>query len=337
MRGKVITGASPLRLTGITPAYAGKSTSLSATRWPKKDHPRVCGEKSSYRLKALPAAGSPPRMRGKVVRLCMATGLRRITPAYAGKRLPLQDYSLACWDHPRVCGEKCVKAQEVKTTKGSPPRVRGKVDFYYFYTPNRRITPACAGKRTGRLMGKPLPGDHPRVCGEKADCHVPQCTHLGSPPRMRGKVVVSRNLCLFSGITPAYAGKSEVSKYASKPAEDHPRVCGEKANAKRERHAALGSPPRMRGKAARPRAAPERPGITPAYAGKRSAVHTWDTRPWDHPRVCGEKKSTSEKSTCKTGSPPRMRGKDLLVATPGQKQPGSPPRMRGKVRRALTA
>ena len=208
MRGKVITGASPLRLTGITPAYAGKSTSLSATRWPKKDHPRVCGEKSSYRLKALPAAGSPPRMRGKVVRLCMATGLRRITPAYAGKRLPLQDYSLACWDHPRVCGEKCVKAQEVKTTKGSPPRVRGKVDFYYFYTPNRRITPACAGKRTGRLMGKPLPGDHPRVCGEKADCHVPQCTHLGSPPRMRGKVVVSRNLCLFSGITPAYAGKS---------------------------------------------------------------------------------------------------------------------------------
>ena len=167
MRGKVITGASPLRLTGITPAYAGKSTSLSATRWPKKDHPRVCGEKSSYRLKALPAAGSPPRMRGKVVRLCMATGLRRITPAYAGKRLPLQDYSLACWDHPRVCGEKCVKAQEVKTTKGSPPRVRGKVDFYYFYTPNRRITPACAGKRTGRLMGKPLPGDHPRVCGEK--------------------------------------------------------------------------------------------------------------------------------------------------------------------------
>ena len=335
MRGKVITGASPLRLTGITPAYAGKSTSLSATRWPKKDHPRVCGEKSSYRLKALPAAGSPPRMRGKVVRLCMATGLRRITPAYAGKRLPLQDYSLACWDHPRVCGEKCVKAQEVKTTKGSPPRVRGKVDFYYFYTPNRRITPACAGKRTGRLMGKPLPGDHPRVCGEKADCHVPQCTHLGSPPRMRGKVVVSRNLCLFSGITPAYAGKSEVSKYASKPAEDHPRVCGEKANAKRERHAALGSPPRMRGKAARPRAAPERPGITPAYAGKRSAVHTWDTRPWDHPRVCGEKLLCCMRWLTGRGSPPRMRGKDLLVATPGQKQPGSPPRMRGKAEAGL--
>ena len=173
------------------------------------------------------------------------------------------------------------------------------------------------------------------MCGEKDRAVDGKAPAGGSPPRMRGKVVVSRNLCLFSGITPAYAGKSEVSKYASKPAEDHPRVCGEKANAKRERHAALGSPPRMRGKAARPRAAPERPGITPAYAGKRSAVHTWDTRPWDHPRVCGEKKSTSEKSTCKTGSPPRMRGKDLLVATPGQKQPGSPPRMRGKAEAGL--
>ena len=285
----MITGASPLRLTGITPAYAGKSTSLSATRWPKKDHPRVCGEKSSYRLKALPAAGSPPRMRGKVVRLCMATGLRRITPAYAGKRLPLQDYSLACWDHPRVCGEKCVKAQEVKTTKGSPPRVRGKVDFYYFYTPNRRITPACAGKRTGRLMGKPLPGDHPRVCGEKADCHVPQCTHLGSPPRMRGKGPLSTHGTRGLGITPAYAGKRNPPRRNRPARQDHPRVCGEKllccmrwltgrGSPPRMRGKDLlvatpgqkqpGSPPRMRGKAEAGLVQRELPGITPAYAGK---------------------------------------------------------------------
>ena len=69
----------------ITPAYAGKSVFLalrSAISW---DHPRVCGEKAYVPANWGWLKGSPPRMRGKVVRVCMATGLRGITPAYAGK------------------------------------------------------------------------------------------------------------------------------------------------------------------------------------------------------------------------------------------------------------
>ena len=51
-------------------------------------------------------------------------------------------------------------------------------------------------------------------------------------------------------------------------------------------------------------------GITPAYAGKSSRSSASEVRCRDHPRVCGEKLSGSERFRQKKGSPPRMRGKE---------------------------
>ena len=45
VRGKGPAERSVGRKSGITPACAGKSTLPSATKWRKRDHPRVCGEK----------------------------------------------------------------------------------------------------------------------------------------------------------------------------------------------------------------------------------------------------------------------------------------------------
>ena len=45
MRGKGISGVADLRLSGITPAYAGKRHAGSWRQVRKKDHPRLCGEK----------------------------------------------------------------------------------------------------------------------------------------------------------------------------------------------------------------------------------------------------------------------------------------------------
>ena len=50
-------------------------------------------------------------------------------------------------DHPRVCGEKEYVDREQDAEKGSPPRVRGKVNLPTNVVDKRR--------------------DHPRVCGEK--------------------------------------------------------------------------------------------------------------------------------------------------------------------------
>ena len=69
----------------ITPAYAGKTRSLSASLPRARDHPRVCGENAFGLSQALSLSGSPPRMRGKPILFALSDISRRITPAYAGK------------------------------------------------------------------------------------------------------------------------------------------------------------------------------------------------------------------------------------------------------------
>ena len=86
---------------------------------------------------------------------------------------------------------------------------------------------------------------------------------------MRGKVLAGMPTLFSNRITPAYAGKSYDGFSSGSLVQDHPRVCGEKVLLSDFKHAADGSPPRMRGKAVGENLMPEYDGITPAYAGKR--------------------------------------------------------------------
>ena len=70
----------------------------------------------------------------------------------------------------------------------------------------------------------------------------------------------------------------------------------------------------MRGKAEAFKALLVAAGITPACAGKRMVLAVLDRSIRDHPRVCGEKVSSTSPIKCLKGSPPRMRGK---VPQPG--------------------
>ena len=87
MRGKEFSFVGLEPHTGITPAYAGKRTKSWRAYGCPWDHPRVCGEKDLPDAEAGIAEGSPPRMRGKVIRDELLKFFGRITPAYAGKRL----------------------------------------------------------------------------------------------------------------------------------------------------------------------------------------------------------------------------------------------------------
>ena len=128
---------------------------------------------------------------------------------------------------------------------------------------------------------------------------------------MRGKAVPAALPDVTHGITPAYAGKRMLVGEYPKPLWDHPRVCGEKFLKQVESLSYLGSPPRMRGKAG-PEGQHHQPaGITPACAGKSMGALIADAAERDHPRVCGEKKSTIHSYLNSTGSPPRVRGKGL--------------------------
>ena len=147
--------------------------------------------------------------------------------------------------------------------------MRGKVDTFDWAERLARITPAYAGKRSDRGVGSTTVRDHPRLCGEKpfrCTVHVP---YYGSPPPMRGKAEKDLAESELLRITPAYAGKRADRRRCPDPAQDHPRLCGEKAVRLSCRLCNPGSPPPMRGKVKVLLVEFVVRGITPAYAGKR--------------------------------------------------------------------
>ena len=146
MRGKGVKPRDKRVAVGITPAYAGKSSTLTKCCREIRDHPRVCGEKHWRKVIFIFLWGSPPRMRGKAKRRHRSMPRTRITPAYAGKRIFERARAGSGRDHPRVCGEKPILLPISSSRLGSPPRMRGKdiKSSYLSFLP--RITPAYAGK-----------------------------------------------------------------------------------------------------------------------------------------------------------------------------------------------
>ena len=148
MRGKAHLEKTFCNYSGITPAYAGKRNWCPLAIWKRWDHPRVCGEKRLILLVFRAVTGSPPRVRGKVIRCSICQRGSGITPACAGKRAALWQHYAGVEDHPRVCGEKSYVKMTLRWFAGSPPRVRGKASGPGFGVDALRITPACAGKRS---------------------------------------------------------------------------------------------------------------------------------------------------------------------------------------------
>ena len=114
-------------------------------------------------------------------------------------------------------------------------------------------------------------------------------------------------------ITPACAGKSAFVLPSIVFRRDHPRVCGEKNTIMAMHREKIGSPPRVRGKAAAVIVGTSSTRITPACAGKSSLNIAFSTLIKDHPRVCGEKKKASCENIKAKGSPPRVRGKVVEI------------------------
>ena len=208
-----------------------------------------------------------------------------------------------------MCGEKPIRAYVMIWNQGSPPRVRGKVHVSPGQVGGVGITPAYAGKRPLRCRPRSAGRDHPRVCGEKGYIRCRSCFELGSPPRVRGKVVPICVTPQAVGITPACAGKSALCASGGDRSRDHPRVCGEKENELREFAAQIGSPPRVRGKDVGAVEALLHGGITPACAGKRAKRISRIQWRRDHPRVCGEKYNSMGRQTQNPRITPACAGK----------------------------
>ena len=68
MRGKHCSIDNLEWVSGITPAYAGKTEPFSRINLLEGDHPRVCGENTIKLHFSDFFTGSPPQVRGKLLR-----------------------------------------------------------------------------------------------------------------------------------------------------------------------------------------------------------------------------------------------------------------------------
>ena len=236
---------------GIIPACAGNTAFDSREIIKARDHPRVCGEHATLRVKLLRVSGSSPRVRGTRRVEREPGGCAGIIPACAGNTTASTRERPSSWDHPRVCGEHDGLNVGMPVKLGSSPRVRGTRHGQASVDIPVGIIPACAGNTSSHQVTELFLRDHPRVCGE----HL-ACTHIrsyvrGSSPRVRGTPQVVDVHRLNGGIIPACAGNTE-------PIQQGIR-------------AAQGSSPRVRGTLPPIPAVPRRVGIIPACAGNTSA------------------------------------------------------------------
>ena len=195
----------------ITPAHAGKSLFLALFDGISGGSPRTRGEKASRPLAVAVHPGSPPHTRGKVWKSHNQCLRSRITPAHAGKRVPLNPSFAGEKDHPRTRGEKSGCSFLMSCSVGSPPHTRGKAPYGNRSLPLSRITPAHAGKSFSRKAAHTLWEDHPRTRGEKLLFMTLKVLFQGSPPHTRGKAAYRVSQLEKKGITPAHAGKSLTS------------------------------------------------------------------------------------------------------------------------------
>ena len=208
MRGKRYEKITDTCKKRITPADAGKTWYDEVWKAQREDHPRGCGENDGVPANFDDEAGSPPRMRGKLISVYIIVDYCRITPADAGKTREYCRHTVGKEDHPRGCGENQSSPNPTHRNIGSPPRMRGKPYGRMLSSSRWRITPADAGKTQLVSIINADRQDHPRGCGENSNAFMKIALSPGSPPRMRGKPSRAVSCGLCAGITPADAGKT---------------------------------------------------------------------------------------------------------------------------------
>ena len=106
------------------------------------------------------------------------------------------------------------------------------------------------------------------MCGENTSPIKSMYQTGGSPPHVRGKLIIDAKHNGRQGITPACAGKTDYMGQSLGMGQDHPRMCGENLAIAPPTRWPAGSPPHVRGKRNYSMVVAPVRGITPACAGK---------------------------------------------------------------------
>jgi hypothetical protein len=306
-RGKGIDSRIEVALFRFTPARAGKGKGWPPKRFRCSVHPRTRGERYGWKPRThhrksfcgkstdffpqemsiftrskIPHAGALRRVPRQAIKRMDGEGQRLFRPLERPPPHPIP----AVGDDP---------------DKRSPPT-----------NPTTNIvTPARAGKGSGRWKTATSKPVHPRMRGERAIKHFVSAENLGSPPHARGKGSWRHRGGIRTRFTPACAGKGARAGRPSGIGPVHPRTRGERIVRYISPVFVCGSPPHARGKVDRRRGNRRFPRFTPARAGKGSRDLGRAASRAVHPRTRGERVVGVGAAILGIGSPPHARGKGL--------------------------
>ena len=155
-------------VSGLIPAWAGKTCKSNPYVLGVRAHPRVGGENLEGVVYVRQTLGSSPRGRGKRAGGWTVGCGQGLIPAWAGKTRRRRTRRRRISAHPRVGGENHFEYAKPETIKGSSPRGRGKPrsGTHRFVRP--RLIPAWAGKTSARAALMYSLTAHPRVGGENS-------------------------------------------------------------------------------------------------------------------------------------------------------------------------
>ena len=135
-----------------------------------------------------------------------------------------------------------------------------------------------------------------------------QTGKTGSSPRVRGTQNKRFFARVYARIIPARAGNTIAASQPLHKIADHPRACGEHWVALALVRRNNGSSPRVRGTLPQVGQLTIAERIIPACAGNMCLGSRNVVDKTDHPRACGEHRSSCSARTNRDGSSPRVRG-----------------------------
>ena len=174
-------------ISGLIPAWAGKTREASGHAHRPGAHPRVGGENRERPGRGIGAGGSSPRGRGKQANEDLRPAPLGLIPAWAGKTRLSNSIPIPCRAHPRVGGENIRSFGGYFREAGSSPRGRGKRRWPGLSRRGAGLIPAWAGKTCFSFVEVRGAWAHPRVGGENTKKADRSKIHRGSSPRGRGK------------------------------------------------------------------------------------------------------------------------------------------------------
>ena len=270
VRGELGAGQPCGRLSGLTPAGAGRTAGRCHRVPTRRAYPRRCGENQSRLSGEIDDQGLPPQVRGE--RPALAAGRRFVglTPAGAGRTSVSTLTLLGMRAYPRRCGENLASTLVSSSGRGLPPQVRGEHGVNLVTTQLGGLTPAGAGRTWGESCYYAAWWAYPRRCGENFLWRSRPVGRVGLPPQVRGERADRAVAFAASGLTPAGAGRTISWVMPMTSAAAYPRRCGENLRHHHKNGTKSGLPPQVRGEHGVNLVTMQLGGLTPAGAGRTS-------------------------------------------------------------------